>query len=75
MGVSECERCSKCGSDLASAPELHSDPKPHRVISVPVKAMTDGGEITVGTLTTCVCCNRTKAEIEKRGEPMEPHIP
>jgi len=41
------------------------------MLVTPVKAETDAGEIIVGTLTECVWCLDTKAEIEKRGEPME----
>jgi hypothetical protein len=28
MGVAACIRCSTCGSDLAQAPDLHTEPVP-----------------------------------------------
>jgi hypothetical protein len=71
MGTDPCARCSKCGSGLAEAPGLHDEPRPHRMIVTSVDATTDAGTVTVGTLTQCVWCHRTKTEIEKRNEPMK----
>ncbi len=36
-----------------------------------VTAETDAGVVNAGQLTRCVWCDRTKAEIEARGEAME----
>ena len=74
MGVYQCERCAACGSDLAEAPDLHCDPKPHRVLSSPVEAETDDGKQAVGTLSQCIWCHATLTEIKQRGQPWEPYV-
>lgn len=33
MGVPDCSKCDKCGSDLAQAPTLHEEPKPHEYVT------------------------------------------
>lgn len=65
MGPRRCTRCKKCGSNLASGPESHSEPEPHDVIRVPVE--TDTGE---AFLSTCSWCFKTKAELIALGEPI-----
>lgn len=72
IGVDPCARCPQCSSDLALGPEGHAEPKPHRMRSMTVTAETDAGTITSGTLTTCAWCGKTLAELQARGEPMEP---
>jgi len=59
-GPFPCDRCSKCGSDLAPAPFLHEDPKPHEFIQEMVE--TDEGP---KPLSMCKWCYRTKRQIEK----------
>lgn len=69
MGVRRCARCPKCGSDLAQGPSEHRDPEPHQMMEFPVDMQTDAG-VVKGTITRCWWCLETKAELEKRGEPM-----
>lgn len=71
MGVYSCERCSKCGSNLAEGPTSHRDPSPHQMLAVRVSAATDSGVRDVGTLTQCVWCQQTLAEIETAKDPWE----
>lgn len=71
MGPYRCARCSDCGSDIAGGPNSHRDPLPHCMRVEKVTAETDAGKVEVGTLSRCWYCTRTKADIEKRGEPME----
>lgn len=71
MGIYQCERCSKCGSDLAEGPSSHRDPKPHRMLAAKVEAKTDSGIHNVGTLTSCVWCQKSLSEIEQVNEPWE----
>ncbi len=71
MGVSLCDRCSVCGSDLAEGPNCHQEPKPHKIRVEKVTAQTDAGEIEVGTLSRCVWCQDTLEIIKKCGEPFE----
>lgn len=33
MGVARCERCSKCGSDLALGPDGHLEPVSHEYVT------------------------------------------
>ena len=63
MGPALCRRCDECGSDLATNPDLHREPKPHdwRVEQVD----TDNGK---QPRTYCRYCLKTKAEIEAGGE-------
>ena len=48
MGETPCERCPKCGSDIAEAPGMHGEPRPHRMVATPVSAKTDEGDVNVG---------------------------
>ena len=65
MGQPRCRRCSKCGSNLATSPEFHDEPKPHEIYRGTV--LTDEGEVP--GISRCYFCNQTKAEIEAAGEP------
>lgn len=54
-----CTVCLKCGSNLATGPTAHHEPKQHVFIPVPV-------ETNEGTrhLDRCQYCQRTRAEIQ-----------
>lgn len=56
----QCDRCPKCGSDLASHPDHHREPKPHDM--QPTEVQTDAGP---ATLSRCRFCHRTQAQIDK----------
>ncbi len=71
MGIYPCERCSKCGSDLAESPNSHREPQPHRMQAERVQAQTDAGLRDAGTLTRCIWCQDTLAEVETSGEPWD----
>lgn len=64
MGPALCASCSKCGSDLATSPELHREPRPHEFRVEKVMAETDDGEVEVGEISRCFYCSRTKKEIK-----------
>ncbi len=67
MGPFQCSWCEKCQSNPAEGPNSHSTERtPHRMVCTKVEV--DDGH---GTLTRCIWCHRTKAEIAERGEPME----
>lgn len=72
MGVDPCARCPKCKSDLAMGPDGHREPRPHSMESHYVEAETDKGKTIVGTLSRCIWCNKTLAQIVAAGEPKEP---
>ncbi len=72
MGVRRCQRCPKCGSDLAEGPSSHREPEPHQMRAFTEAHKSDDGEVKV-TLTRCWWCLQTKAELEKLGEPMVDH--
>jgi hypothetical protein len=55
-----CSRCAECGSDLATHPDFHREPKPHD-FSFIEKVRTDQGEATI---TCCRYCMRRRDEIE-----------
>jgi len=69
MGVFPCDRCRECGSNLATGPDLHEEPRPHQMIATKVE--TDSGE---GTLTRCTWCGKTRKKIEALGDLMENSI-
>ena len=54
-----CSRCDKCGSNLASSLDSHSEPLPHDF--VPTQVETDAGE---AVLSRCRYCHRTPKEVE-----------
>lgn len=54
-----CDICVACGSDFATAPDLHMEPQPHRFIVTKVE--TDAGD---AELSRCQWCCRTKKELE-----------
>jgi hypothetical protein len=56
----QCESCSKCGSNLATSPSCHVDPKPHEWYQESVA--TDNGP---QPLTRCKYCYELKSTIEK----------
>lgn len=56
-----CSKCSKCGSDLATHPDLHAEPVEHDFSSVET-VKTDQGDATI---TSCKYCYRTKEQVEK----------
>lgn len=59
-----CSKCEDCGSDLAEAPQWHSEPVPHDMH--PTQVATDGGLVT---LTRCRWCGITQAELDaKKGQ-------
>lgn len=63
MAPYPCARCRECKSDLATHPENHREPEPHRLVTVPID--TDNGE---SSITRCRYCYRTKGELERLGE-------
>jgi hypothetical protein len=68
MGPDVCDRCEKCGSDLATHPDAHAvNPQQHDFRAVAVNVVTDLGTLS-GTVTRCRFCGKTQAEIEARGE-------
>lgn len=71
MGPNPCARCKDCGSDLAGSPDTHAEPKPHRMLTVRATVETDEGEKDAGTMTRCVWCLRTLAQIREAGQPFE----
>lgn len=64
MGVSLCDVCPDCGSNLALGPDSHRDPAPHDMALVQEIA-TDQGKATI---TRCRHCHLTAAEIAERDE-------
>lgn len=67
IGVTACNWCAACGTTLAESPEGHSEVRtPHRLEATTVR--TDEGD---ATLSRCKWCGRTRADLEKAGEPME----
>lgn len=65
-----CDRCPECKSDFAMGPTQHEEPKPHQLVTRTDKVDADIGPVTV-TLTRCIWCLKTKAEIVDRNEPWE----
>lgn len=55
-----CQRCEKCGSDLAFSPESHREPIEHDFSAVNTVETDDGPKL----LTRCRYCYRTKAEVQ-----------
>ncbi len=70
LSPNPCDRCSKCGSDLARGPESHCEPRPHSLAVSRTEVLTDSGPVG-GEITQCVWCLKTLAEITKRGEQHE----
>lgn len=67
MPLNGCAWCKKCGTTPAYRPEGHKTERPaHQMVTT--KVDTDDGN---GKLTRCKWCMRTKASLEKDGEPME----
>ena len=65
MSPYPCSKCNKCGSDLASSPDGHSNPLPHEFL--PTLIETDLGE---AVLSRCKWCHRTKKECDKEDEQL-----
>ena len=61
MGVPECSRCSKCGSDLAQSPAGHSEPTPHEFT-------TRYDHHTGAPYDVCKTCHRLRSELAEDGE-------
>lgn len=59
MGVAQCAKCPKCGSDLAQHPDYHHEPAPHD-FSLIEQVQTDEGP---KPLTRCKFCLKTPAEV------------
>jgi hypothetical protein len=57
MGVPRCDRCPKCGSDLAQSPSHHSDPEPH-------KWVTKYDRDTGAPYEVCTSCHRSRSDLE-----------
>ena len=72
LSPNQCRRCATCGSDLATGPSLHRDPKPHAMRAEQVSLEIDEG-LMWGALTRCIWCRATLAAVQKKGEPHEPH--
>lgn len=62
MGPWPCQKCDKCGSDLAAHPDFHSDPKPHDFITDMVD--TDSGP---QPFTRCRWCGLSATADAERG--------
>ena len=60
MGPTPCQRCKKCGSNLAGSPESHREPEPHKWM--PSTVETDEGD---KILTVCVWCGVSKRELDQ----------
>lgn len=61
-----CEQCAKCGSDLASSPELHRSPLEHEWTTELVE--TDSG---MAELTRCRWCGIRKNDwVRMRGDQL-----
>ena len=60
MGVPRCDRCAKCGSDLAQSPGTHSDPTPHAYAT---KYDRDTG----APYEVCTTCHRRRSELVDEG--------
>lgn len=57
----QCHACPKCGSDLATGPNVHQEPKPHDFSHVTQVATDEGPK----PLTRCRYCGCTQAEVEE----------
>lgn len=60
MGVNPCCKCLKCGSNLATSPGSHEDPKPHDFR--PTKVETNEG---TSYLDRCFWCTKTRKQVEE----------
>lgn len=60
-----CSRCPDCGTNLATAPDIHGEPQDHD-FSLVEKVETDQGDATI---TRCRYCHRTRREIERSVRP------
>ncbi len=61
MKPPRCTPCKKCGTVPATGPNSHPEPVPHDFRAVPVAADQAGA-----TLTRCMICLKTKAEIDQQ---------
>ncbi|MCC7139760.1 MAG: hypothetical protein IT460_15160 [Planctomycetes bacterium] len=59
MEPPRCCPCPKCGTVPATGPDVHPDPVPHDFRATPVQADQPGA-----TLTRCLICCKTKAQID-----------
>jgi hypothetical protein len=56
-GVPRCDRCPKCGSDLAAAPGNHQEPIPHTWV-------TKYDQNTGAPYEACTTCRRSRSDLE-----------
>lgn len=61
MSPFPCDRCPKCGSDLAASPDGHRDPPTDHDFSSVETVDTDEGP---KQLTRCRYCQYSRAELE-----------
>lgn len=74
-GPRPCDWCDECKTTLACGPDGHRIIRPpHKMIKTSVDIETDDGT-SVATLTRCIHCHKTKADLEKNNEPMEDFVP
>ena len=61
MPPPRCMACDECGVTLATRPDYHHEPEPHKLVTEEVD--TDDGS---KPLTRCQWCFKTKAAIAKQ---------
>jgi hypothetical protein len=67
MSPPQCRRCDECGSNLATAPDRHHAPQPHKFETI-TTVQTDEGD---KTLTLCNYCHKSKQCIEDEEKAKE----
>jgi hypothetical protein len=70
MSPPQCMKCGSCGSDLATAPDRHHEPKPHKFETIQT-VQTDEGD---KTLTLCNYCHKSKRDIEDEQKARDNYI-
>ena len=59
-GPPQCARCSKCGSNLATHPDFHHEPKEHD--------FSDTAAIGKDVIEVCRYCHRTRDQVAAKEE-------